>query len=122
MELFMPFFYLCLLLEKENILESWVLCLKQACLYYQKQDDNKAESLKLVGILAVNHILSGARVMAGDEIKLFILDEVLDADRRVEGPAWKNARGPAQVIYDCPGRSSYCWKANMRSCSALFSS
>ena len=31
------------------------------------------------------------RVMAGDEIKLFILDDVLDADRRVEGPAWKNA-------------------------------
>ena len=26
------------------------------------------------------------RVMAGDEIKLFILDEVLDADKRVEGP------------------------------------
>ena len=42
------------------------------------------------------------RVMAGDEIRLFILDEVLDADKRVEGPAWKNARGPAQVIYDCP--------------------
>ena len=42
------------------------------------------------------------RVMAGDEIKLFILDEVLDANKRVEGPAWKNARGPAQVIYDCP--------------------
>ena len=42
------------------------------------------------------------RVMAGDEIKLFILDEVLDAGKRVEGPAWKNARGPAQVIYDCP--------------------
>ena len=42
------------------------------------------------------------RVMAGDEIKLFILDEVLDADRRVEGPAWKNARGLAQVVYDCP--------------------
>ena len=42
------------------------------------------------------------RVMAGDEIKLFILDEVLDADKRVDGPAWKNARGPAQVIYDCP--------------------
>ena len=40
--------------------------------------------------------------MAGDEIKLFILDEVLDADKRVEGPAWKNARGPAQVVYNCP--------------------
>ena len=26
------------------------------------------------------------RVMAGDEIKLFILDDVLDADHRVEGP------------------------------------
>ena len=42
------------------------------------------------------------RVMAGDEIKLFILDDVLDADKRVDGPAWKNARGPAQVVYDCP--------------------
>ncbi len=42
------------------------------------------------------------RVMAGDEIKLFILDDVLDANKRVEGPAWKNARGPAQVVYDCP--------------------
>ena len=30
------------------------------------------------------------RVMAGDEIKLFILDDVLDADRRGEGPAGKN--------------------------------
>ena len=29
------------------------------------------------------------RVMAGDEIKLFILDDVLDADKRVDGPAWK---------------------------------
>ena len=28
------------------------------------------------------------RVLAGDEIKRFILDEVLDADKRVEGPAW----------------------------------
>ena len=37
------------------------------------------------------------RVMAGDEIKLFILDDVQDADKRVDGPAWKNARGPAQV-------------------------
>ena len=44
--------------------------------------------------------------MAGDEIKLFILDEVLDADKRVEGPAWKNARGPAQVVYDCRRSSS----------------
>ena len=42
------------------------------------------------------------RVMAGDEIKLFLLDEVLDAGRQADGPAWKNARGPAQVVYDCP--------------------
>ena len=42
------------------------------------------------------------RVMAGDEIKLFILDDVLDADKRVDGPAWKNARCPAQAVYDCP--------------------
>ena len=53
-------FYLRFLLEQEHILESWVFGLKQTCLYYQKQDDNKAESLKLIGILAVNHILSGA--------------------------------------------------------------
>lgn len=42
------------------------------------------------------------RVMAGDEIKLFILDDVLDEGIRVDGPAWKNARCPAQVVYDCP--------------------
>ena len=42
------------------------------------------------------------KALRENKIKLFILDEVLDADRRVEGPAWKNARGPAQVVYDCP--------------------
>lgn len=42
------------------------------------------------------------RVMAGDEIKLFILDEVLEADRRADGPAWKNARCPAEVVFDSP--------------------
>jgi len=42
------------------------------------------------------------RVMAGDEIKLFILDDVLDAGQRADGPAWKNARCPAQAIYDGP--------------------
>ena len=42
------------------------------------------------------------KALRENKIKLFILDEVLDADKRVEGPAWKNARGPAQVIYDCP--------------------
>ena len=46
------------------------------------------------------------RVMAGDEIKLFILDDVLDADKRVDGPAWKNARGPAQVVCTTARRSS----------------
>ncbi len=42
------------------------------------------------------------RVAAGDEIRLFIPDEALDAGRRVDGPAWKNARCPAEVIYNCP--------------------
>ena len=42
------------------------------------------------------------RVMAGDEIKLFILDDQLEANQRVEGPAWKNARCPAEVVYNSP--------------------
>ncbi len=42
------------------------------------------------------------RVMAGDEIKLFILDEQLDDNREAAGPAWKRARTPAEVIYNCP--------------------
>ncbi len=42
------------------------------------------------------------RVMAGDEIRLFILDDVLDAEQRTDGPAWKNARCPAEIVYDCP--------------------
>ena len=41
------------------------------------------------------------RVMAGDEIRLFLLDDQLDAPN-VSGPAWKSAHGPAEVIYDCP--------------------
>ena len=42
------------------------------------------------------------RVMAGDEIKLFILDDQLDAGQDTGGPGWLRARGPAQVVYDCP--------------------
>jgi 23S rRNA pseudouridine955/2504/2580 synthase len=42
------------------------------------------------------------RVMAGDEIKLFILDDVLDEHQHVDGPAWRNARCPAEVVYNCP--------------------
>ncbi len=41
------------------------------------------------------------RVMAGDEIRLFILDEDLDKGARKDGPAWRNARCPADVVYDC---------------------
>lgn len=41
------------------------------------------------------------RVMAGDEIRLFILDDALEEVRRTEGPAWKNARCPAEAIYNC---------------------
>ena len=46
------------------------------------------------------------RVMAGDEIKLFILDEVLDADKRGEGPAWKNARGHLRLPADPGGEQA----------------
>ena len=42
------------------------------------------------------------RVMAGDEIKLFILDEQLDGGREADGPAWKSARGPAEAVYNGP--------------------
>ena len=42
------------------------------------------------------------RVMAGDEIKLFILDEQLDEGRSQDGPAWKGARCPAEVVYNGP--------------------
>ncbi len=42
------------------------------------------------------------RVVAGDEIKLFILDDQLEDAARASGPAWKSARCPAEVIYDCP--------------------
>lgn len=42
------------------------------------------------------------RVVAGDEIKLFILDDQLEDAARTSGPAWKSARCPAEVIYDCP--------------------
>ena len=42
------------------------------------------------------------RVMAGDEIKLFILDEQLDGGREADGPAWKSARVPAEAVYNGP--------------------
>ena len=42
------------------------------------------------------------RVMAGDEIKLFILDEQLDEGRSQDGPAWKSARCPAEAVYNGP--------------------
>ena len=42
------------------------------------------------------------RVMAGDEIRLFILDEQLDGGREADGPSWKNARGPAEAVYNRP--------------------
>lgn len=41
------------------------------------------------------------RVMAGDEIRLFILDEELERGSRQSGPAWMNARRPAEVLYNC---------------------
>ena len=42
------------------------------------------------------------RVMAGDEIRLFILDEQLDGGREADGPAWKSARVPAEAVYNGP--------------------
>lgn len=41
------------------------------------------------------------RVMAGDEIKLFILDNELDGAVRFDVPAWKNSRCPAEAVYNC---------------------
>ena len=40
--------------------------------------------------------------MAGDEIRLFMLDEQLDGGREADGPAWKSARGPAEAVYNGP--------------------
>ena len=42
------------------------------------------------------------RVAAGDEIKLFILDDQLDTPARGGGAAWRSAHGPAEVIYNGP--------------------
>ncbi len=41
------------------------------------------------------------RVMAGDEIKLFILDSDLNVEPRRDGPAWKNVRCAAEAVYNC---------------------
>ena len=42
------------------------------------------------------------RVAAGDEIKLFILDEQLEGGDAA-GPAWTQAARPAEVVYNGPG-------------------
>ncbi len=42
------------------------------------------------------------RVVAGDEIKLFLLDETLEAPELRGGAAWKAVRTPAQAIYNSP--------------------
>ena len=55
-----------------------------------------------IKLFILDDVLEVDKRVDGDEIKLFILDDVLDVDKRVDGPAWKNARGPAQVVYDCP--------------------
>ncbi len=43
------------------------------------------------------------RVVAGDEIKLFISDEILEQKRAVSGPAWKAVRTGAEILHndDC---------------------
>ena len=43
------------------------------------------------------------RVMAGDEIRLYILDEQLDGGPEAGGPAWRRARCPAEAVYNGPG-------------------
>ncbi len=40
------------------------------------------------------------RVVAGDEIKLFLLDETLEAPEQRGGAAWKAVRTPAQMIFN----------------------
>ena len=43
------------------------------------------------------------RVVAGDEIRLFILDDQLEQPAgRAEGPAWAAARCPAEAVYNGP--------------------
>ena len=62
---------------------------------------NKALRENKIKLNGKKHPLS-TRVMAGDEIKLFILDEQLDGGREADGPAWKSARGPAEAVYNGP--------------------
>ena len=40
------------------------------------------------------------RVQAGDEIRLFILDEILEGGAAPEGPLYRSARCPAEIIYE----------------------
>ena len=40
------------------------------------------------------------RVQAGDEIKLFILDEILDGGSAKEGPLYLSSRCPAEVVHE----------------------
>jgi len=40
------------------------------------------------------------RVQAGDEIRLFILDEILEGGAAPEGPLYRSARCPAEIVYE----------------------
>ncbi|MCI2047853.1 MAG: RluA family pseudouridine synthase [Faecalibacterium sp.] len=88
--------------------------LKAKCLVPTRLDKYLAEQFPVLGPGRLNKALRenkiklngkkqplSTRVVAGDEIKLFLLDDQLEEpDRR--GPAWKSARCPAEVVYDCP--------------------
>lgn len=88
--------------------------LKVKCLAPTRLDKYLMEQFPSLGLGRLNKALRenkiklngkkqplSTRVMAGDEIKLFILDEELEKNVRPSGPAWMNARCPAEVIYDC---------------------
>ena len=40
------------------------------------------------------------RVQAGDEIRMFILDEILEGGAAPEGPLYRSARCPAEIVYE----------------------
>jgi 23S rRNA pseudouridine955/2504/2580 synthase len=88
--------------------------IKVKCLAPTRLDNYLMEQYPALGIGRLNKALRenkiklngkkqplSTRVTAGDEIRLFLLDEALDGPD-TDGPAWKRARGPAEVVYDCP--------------------
>jgi 23S rRNA pseudouridine955/2504/2580 synthase len=91
-----------------------VRILKAKCLAPTRLDKYLMEQFPSLGLGRLNKALRenkiklngkklplSTRVVAGDEIRLFLLDEQLEAPD-CSGPAWKAARCPAEVVYDCP--------------------